>query len=229
MESKWLEDSLFAGMTSSAFKLGTVLTLGWFWTRVSGCSVLYHGGSMEEIDFDNILAVTEIDACRVSPPGYVQHNSGSVYFYVVRRANICGCQEHTLSAAVKVVIGADGNLVQPQPNEVFDAKAEQVDGGKVHLVWYYCPLEQKAEPICFNVYYDGGTGRIDYQNPIATVSYIGRAFYSYQSDTLDAGGYLFAIRAEGANGMENSSLAQLIVQLDTTSPTAIDIIGTEAI
>ena len=229
METMWLREALFAGATANAFKLGTALTLGWFWVRVGGCSVLYRGPGMEQVDFANILVVAGQDACEISPPSYLPHNSSSTYFYVVRRVNNCGYQEHTLAAAVKVSIKSNGDLAEPQPSNIFDSKAKQVDGSKIQLVWYYCPLEQKSKPACFKVYYDGGTGQIDYEDPIATFSYKGRKFYSYQSGTLGTGRYLFAIRAEDADGIENSSLARLRIQLRTTSPNAIDILGAEAV
>jgi hypothetical protein len=218
METMWLKEALFAGMTGNAFKLGTVLTLGWFWPRVAGCSVLYRGGGMETIDFTDILTVADADADQISPPSYVRHNNNSIYFYVVCRANNCGELEHTLAAAVKVSIDADGELAQPQPNSIFEAKAKQVDGNKVQLVWFYCPVEQKSKPVCFKVYYDGGTGQIDYENEIAAMSYAGRKFYSYQSDALGAGAYLFAIRVENAGGIENNSLSKLSIQLPAGSP-----------
>ncbi len=113
MESKFLKDALFAGMTGNAFKLGTVLTLGWFWTRVCGCSALYRGGSMETIDFDDILAVADIEAEQISPPGYLEHDEGTTYFYVIRRVNGGGEQEKSLASAVKVSIDASGNLAEP--------------------------------------------------------------------------------------------------------------------
>jgi len=229
METMWLKEALFAGQTSNAFKLGTVLTLGWFWPRLSGCTVLYRGSSMERIDFDNLLAVAEVDAEQISPPSYVQHNSGSTYFYVVRRVNSCGYQEHTLSAAVKVTIDASGELAEAVPNSIFEVTARQVGGNKVQLVWYYCPIEQDSAPVCFKVYYDGGTGQIDYENAVATISYAGRRLYSYRSDALDAGRYLFCIRAEDAAGVENPSLAQIQIELDTTSPDAIEILSVEAL
>jgi hypothetical protein len=83
--------------------------------------------------------------------------------------------------------------------------------------------------VCFNVYYDGGMGQIDYENPLTKISYEGRRFYSYQSGALGAGGYLFTIRAEDADGIENSSSAQLKIQLDTSNPDAIDILSTETV
>lgn len=229
METKWLKEALFAGMTANAFKLGTVLTCGWFWPRVTGCSVLYRGKSMERIDFTNILVVGEAGVSEISPPSYVQHNSSSTYFYVIRRVNNCGYEEHTLAAAVKLSIEADGELAKPQPNNIFEARAKQVDGNKIQLVWYYCPIEQQSSPACFKVYYDAGTGQINYENPIATIYYAGRRFYSYQSDTLEASKYLFCIRAEDAAGVENASLAEITIQLDTTSPSAVNILSAETI
>lgn len=229
METKWLKEALFAGQTSNAFKLGTVLTLGWFWSRIAGCLVLYRGGSMGTIDFANVLAVGSAHASQIQPPCYVQHDSGSTYFYVVRRVNSCGDQEHTLSAAVKVSIAADGELAPQQPNSIFGAVVQQSAGSKIQLIWFYCPLEQQVGPACFKVYYDGGAGQIDYENPIAVLDYAGRGFYSYQSEALDAGKYVFAIRAEDANGIERNPFSQETIQLDTSEPDAIDILAVEAV
>jgi hypothetical protein len=229
IERNWLREALVDGMTASAFKLGTTLSLGWFWVCVAGCSVLYRGPSMERIDFTSLLTVAEQNACEISPPSYIPHSSSSIYFYVIRRFSSCGYQELTLAAAAKVSIDASGELEKPEPNNIFGSKADQVDGNKIQLVWFYCPLEQKSRPVYFNVYYDGGMGQIDYENPLAKISYEGRRFYSYQSGALDAGGYLFTIRAEDTDGIENSSSAQLKIQLDTTSPDAIYILRTETV
>ncbi|MHC4629926.1 MAG: LamG-like jellyroll fold domain-containing protein [Planctomycetota bacterium] len=229
IERNWLGEALFNGMTANAFKLGTTLSLGWFWVRVAGCSVLYRGPSVERIDFTNILTVAEQNACDISPPSYIPHNNSSIYFYAIRRFSNCGYQELTLTAAAKVSIDANGELEKPQPSNIFSSKAEQVDGNKIQLVWFYCPLEQKSQPVCFNVYYDSGMGQIDYENPLATIGYKGRKFYSYQSGVLVAGSYLFTIRAEDADGVENSSSAQLKIQLDTTNPDAIKILSTETV
>jgi len=228
METKWLKEALFSGMTANAFKLGTVLTLGWFWPRVTGCSVLYRGSSMEAIDFANILTVAEAEAHEISPPSYIQHNNNSTYFYVIRRVNNCGEQEYTLAAAVKVTIDTDGELAQPQPNSIFEVRAKQVAGSKIQLAWFYCPIDQKSKPVCFKIYYDAGTGQIDYENSITVIHYIGRTFYNYQSDTLDTDRYLFAIKAEDSAGTENASLARISIQLNTTSPDAINILSAEA-
>ena len=84
MEERWLKEALFSGHTAKASKLGTVLTLGWFWVRVHGCTVLYRGVSMDEIDFSNVLAVTEIDSDQIQPPSYISH---SHIIFLCRPAN----------------------------------------------------------------------------------------------------------------------------------------------
>jgi hypothetical protein len=229
IEKKWLIEALFGGVTANAFKLGTVLSLGWFWVRRSGCSALYRGPSMPQIDFANVLAVAAQGAASISPPVYVAHDGGSTYFYVVRRFNNCGHQEHTLAGAVKLVLDAQGDIAQPTPNGIFALRAEQVDAIKVRLVWYYCPLEQESAPVRFNVYCDSGMGQIDYENPMAVVGYEGRKFYNYESSAVGAGRYLFAIRAEDAGGIQNNSLAQVGIQLSATSPDAISILGAKGV
>jgi len=229
METSFLKEALFGGMTSNAFKLGTVLTLGWFWPRIAGCSVLYRTASMDQQDFDNILAVVNLNADTISPPSYLPHNNNQTYFYVVRRVNSYGYQEHTIAAAVKVSIDDDGDLAKPQPNKIFAVKTIQVEANKIQLVWFYCPIEQKSKPARLKVYFDAATGQIDYENPIASIDYKGRRLYGYLSDTLTAGSYLFAIRAKDADNVENSSLAQLRIQMRTTSPDTIDILSVDAI
>jgi hypothetical protein len=222
-------DALFNGMTASAFKLGKALSMGWFWTRTNGCSVLYRGESMEEIDFANILAVTDPDDWEISPPGYIPHSSDTTYFYIVRRFNSYGYEEQTLAAAAKVSIDSNGELAEPKPNKIFDSVCGFVDGDKIRLIWYYCPIRQESAPTRFNIYYDNRTGQVDYQNPIARIDYKGRKFYSFQSGALGAGRYLFAIKAEDTDGIENKSPAQLKIQLNPRVPNSINILSAEAV
>jgi hypothetical protein len=224
-----LREALFNGMSANAFKLGTTLSLGWFWAQISGCSALYRGYNMEEIDFADILSIAGQDDCEISPPGYISHSSSSTYFYIIRRFNSCGYQERTVTAAIKFSIESDGELAEPKPNKVFDSISELKDGNKIRLIWFYCPLEQKSQPVCFNIYYDNRTEQIDYENPLAKIVYKGRKFYSFQSGTLEAGEYLFAIKAEGSDSLENSSLAQLKIQLKPVTIDTINILSSEAV
>jgi hypothetical protein len=225
-EKRWLRDALYNGMTANTFKLGTVLTSGWFWTRVNGCTALYRGSSMEQIDFDNILVVSELNAEQITPPSFVSHEAGSTCFYIVRRFNNCGLQERTLSAAVKVTIKSDGDLKEPQPNKIFAVRAEQIDGNRLRLIWFYNPLEQKSPPESFKIYFDNKSGQIDYENPLATIEYQGRKFYSFESSELSAGQYMFTVRAENAEGVRDESRGQLRIQLDSQIHESVNILET---
>jgi hypothetical protein len=229
METQYLKDALFAGMTANAFKLGTVLAGGWFWSRVGGCSVLYRGESIYTIDFADVLAVVDSQAQEILPPSYLQHDATSTCFYVVRRINKCGDQERTLSAAVRVSIDAGGDLAKPQPNRILEANAELVEGDRIELVWFYFPLDQESPPVCFNIYCDGGTGQIDYENAVATVSYAGRKYYSYETAPLNPGAYLFCVKAKDAAGTEGFSSVWVGVQFDALGPDATDILSIETI
>ncbi len=116
-----------------------------------------------------------------------------------------------------------------RPNSIFSVKAEQTAPGEIELVWYYCPIEQKGNPACFRIYYDAGTGQIDYYNPLAAISYIGRRFYSYRIELLEDVAYQFAIRAADSNGMEAPCRAKVKVQLHTSCPASADVLTVEAL
>jgi hypothetical protein len=229
MEKRWLKEALFAGHTANSFKFGTVLTLGWFWVRVHGCTVLYRGVSMDEINFSNVLTVTEIASDQIQPPSYISHSNNTSYFYVVQRISRCGNEERTLSASVIVRLDSEGDLTEPPPNSVCILRNLQRADNKIEFIWFYSPIDQKSEPVCFNVYYDNGTGEIDYENPVTTIPYAGRIFYSHQSEHLEAGRHLFAIRVEDAAGREDISSSLTKFQIDTASPEAINILNAEAI
>jgi hypothetical protein len=229
IEQSWLKDALFHGMTANAFKLGTILHLGWFWARIAGCSVLYRVADMRQINFADILVVAGNDADEILPPACLPHESNSTHFYVLRRFNRCGDQELTLAAAAKVSLDANGELADAQPNRIFASKIERADANKVRLVWFYCPLEQESQPARFNVYSDNRTGQIDFETPIAVIDYRGPKFYGYNSDTLEPGRYLFTIRAQDANGTESNSYNHLSVEFAGAGPDAIEVLQAQTV
>lgn len=225
MEAKFLQEALLSPMTANAFKLGTVLSQGWFWMRPNGCLVLYRGQSIELVDMSNILSVREPDASQVSPPQYVPHKPGSSYFYVLCSVNRCGNQQRSFNAAVKVEIDDSGLLAKPDPNNIFIAKAQQVEGDKVGLSWYYSPLLQESEPIIFKVYYDAGSG----EQPLAEIPYQGRKFYRFESDSLAEGTYIFVIKAEDKAGCQNAGAYPLKIQIEKPEAASVDILTAESI
>jgi hypothetical protein len=228
METKFLKDALFSGMTSNAFKLGTVLSIGWFWLRVCGCTILYRGRSMLDIDFEQILTVAEARACQISPPTYLSHGSTSTYFYVVRRVNGNGDEEKTLRAAVKVATDLGGDLVGPAPNTLF-AVTFNVRGGRLEMIWRYSEICQRQKPACFRIYSDGGTGQVDYETIVGIVDYHGRRFYFWISEPLGQGRYLFSIKAAGSDGGESYSKMLLAMQIGVSVFNVPQILKAEAV
>jgi len=225
MNTKFYTEALFDGMTSNAFKLGTVLTSGWFWVRRDGCAILYRGSSFWTIDFENILLVTAPEPIEITVPSYIQHEDGQTYYYSVRRANGCGCLEQGLQGVVKAAIDVEGRLLEPRPNAVYELKAEQQTSSHVRLSWYYCPLAQESEPVSFNVYGDNGAGEIDYENAIAEIVYAGKGFYSCQVIVAGEGRYSFAVRAEDKAGTEGDiSISTIdIVSKVIVPPVIVDV------
>ncbi|MHC4475708.1 MAG: hypothetical protein ACYTEL_08680 [Planctomycetota bacterium] len=227
MESDWLREVLFLGQSGKGFELGTALSCGWFWMRVGGCVLLYRGQSMEEIDLGTVLQASEADVLEISPPSYLSHDREAIYYYVLRWVNRCGVQEQTLLASVRVRIDGDGELADRRPNSIFIAGAEQVDGDKVRLVWYYHAIAQESAPVRFNVYGNNGTGEIDFESPVATVDYNGRGCYRHVSGSVSAGRYQFCVRAEDADGTEGGFPPPVRVQVGDMVPSAVEILSAE--
>ncbi len=212
MERAWLREALFGGMSAAALRLGTALTRGWFWARVSGCAALYRGNGIEGVDWTGILAAANSGSERIEPPQYIEHQSDAAYFYIVRCANTCGELEDTRAAVVRVSTDRDGELTEPCPNPVCGLSAAQVSGQRVKLVWLYEPLGQGSAPVYFNVYSNGGAGDIDFEAPVVQTAYAGRRFYSFVCDAYGAAELAFAVKAEDANGNQGGA-ARIRVQI----------------
>ena len=173
---------------------------------------------MDRVDFNNIVSVADTDAKHVPLPVYLPHDPASRQYYVVRRFNGSGHYERTTAAAVGVRIGRDGRLVEPGPNGVFSLDCRRTIDGRVCLMWFYCGLDQHAEPEQFRVYRGGPDGPIDFDNPLAVVPYEGRRFYRYCTDVPADGRYRFAVKAVSADGIESTSPPSATCQVRHLTP-----------
>ena len=194
MDAKFY-NSLYEGDSSEGAKLCMGLTNGDFWARVAGSANLYRGNSLEAIDFESLLAVSDVDLERVVVPATLTHEASETYYYVLRKANSCGDEEDSLNAVVKVVFDSNGDLVETGCNNVFDVYAEQVSESKVRLIWFYSPLGHKADVAKFNVYHDD-------LELIGSCEYNGVRVYSLLVGNLTQGSYKFCIGAQDAAGIE---------------------------
>jgi len=224
MDPRFYREVLLWGSTANAVKLGTDLQLGGFWNRIDGCGVLYRGENMEQVDYENILAVIENDDALVSVPEYVEHSDSTTYYYVMHKVNGFGLEEHTLRASVRIDIDDEGEIAGPWPNSVCGLRVCQISDCKAELLWFHSPIAQRTKPVKFNIYYDAGGGQIDFENPIASIDYIGRKFYRYKSQALVAGTYWFCIKVEDENGIEDKSKLPIQIQISDSDPVDLEIL-----
>jgi hypothetical protein len=213
--------SLFSGDSANGLKLCMGLTEGDFWARPAGLQVLYKGQDNNDIDFDRIIAASD------SGDDVFEMSAGqplSRWLYIIRRVNCCGWEEKTLCAAVMVELDSLGNLVERSCNKVFIVDAEQITGNRILLKWFYQPIHQAKKISRFKIYYDNGTGVIDYQNPISSLNYAGRKFYEFISNELTDDSYRFCIRAVAADDSDNDFTGQIIIQLNRQRPDNISIL-----
>jgi len=230
MERFYLPEALFGGMTANAFKLGTVLTGGWFWARPGGCCVLYRGPSIETVDLGRVLSVECAESQSISPPAWVSHDGGGGYIYVIRRVNGCGCGEHSFSASVQVEFDQGGQLRAAEPNVVLHVTAAQHAGDRVRVAWLYKPLEQGCEPVCFRIYGDGGSGgQVDYGTALGSIDYAGGRFYVWDSGQLETGVYRFAVRSQEREGRQNRGWAVVRAEVRASETPAAEILMAESV
>ena len=228
MELKFF-DSLYGGDSADGFKLCMSLTGGDFWARINGTQNLYRGQKADTIDFETIIAITDVDNDSITVPSFIEHNNSTYYVYVIRRTNRCGDEEQTLSAAVRISFDANGNLDPAGTNKVFSVRAEQFGTDRVRLIWFYWPINQSKQIAKFKIYSDGGSGTIDYENTVAQIGYAGRKFYDYLTGTLANNNNRLCIRAVTSDNTEDSCLDEIIIQLNRQKPDSVDILQTNII
>ncbi len=212
-------DSLFGGDSANGSKLCLGLTEGDFWTRPAGVQLLYQGQD-DDIDFDRISAVSEIDNDNFEISAGQPLSSS---LYVVRRVNCCGVEEETFSAAVRAEFDELGDLIEYSCNKIFIAAAKQIEGNKVLLKWFYQPIHQSKKVNNFKIYYDNGMGVIDYQNPLGSINYKGRKFYQFVTGGLSNNSYKFCIRAVAEGNCDDGFTGQIKIELNQQSPDGISI------
>lgn len=194
METKFLKDALFGGMTANAFKLGTVLSLGWFWMRPGGCHNVYRGQD-GNIDYDNIQAVMELSDSQVS---IVNQNlpAGTSWHYIRRRVSDCGLESDD-SATCVVAVDSAGDMKGDRPNQPFSLTIEKLSNARFRLRWRYTRLNEETRPTGFKVYMDSGSG-FDFDSPVGIISYKlgGGMEFVWVSDPLtDGQEYRFCVRS----------------------------------
>jgi len=220
METRWLKEALFAGMTANAFKLGTVLTLGWFWSRVAGCHTVYRGqdGNM---DYDTVQAVMELADTQVSMS--IQNlPANTIWQYNRRQTSGCGLESEDSPACI-IVIDSNGDMIGSTPNAPVSLTIEKLSGGRLKLRWRYIRLAEEIAPTGFNIYMDSGSG-FNFSSPDATVQYGSGGFgeFDWTSDPLVHGQlYRFVVRSYRTGVGESQNTDHVAAAADSVGPDAI--------
>ena len=222
MDAKFF-DSIFEGDSVNGVKLGMGLTNGDFWPRPNGCQNLYCGGSFCTIDFYNILTVIDIGEKLIEISGFAPEPC-EAYLYILRRVNCCGEEEQSLIAAVKVGFDSLGNIIEPCCNNILSVSAEQLEGPRVRLIWYYCPIDQQAECDFFNLYWDDGSGEIDFETVICSKDYTGPRLYCYETSVLTESEYIFCVKAISERAVMNGLSGRIEIQVRDLAPDSIDML-----
>ncbi len=228
MDAKFF-DSLFEGDSANGVKLCLGLTGGDFWARLVGCQNLYRGTSGYDIDFNVILVSRDIDEASITVPSFAEHQADSSYVYVLRRTNGCGDEERTFGAAVRVSFDGQGNLIEPGCNDIFALTARQIAGPRIQLLWYYFPIGQASKPVSFNIYWDSGTGQIDYETALGSVDYAGPRYYGFETGVLIEDKCQFCVSGVMKDGQENEHLGKVQIQIRDALPAAVEVLKAQAI
>jgi hypothetical protein len=174
----WRQDALFNAATASAIRLGTVLSLGWFWNRPSGCLILYRGESADNIDYTYPVCAADTDARQLELPAWVKLLPGETNFYLVRKYNGFG-RSSCCCLVAKVSFDDNGKLISSETGRIYDFSARQTGGSTVEFRWFYNSLNQQIKPASFKLFWDAGSGQINYGTPLEHFNYRGSGFYSY--------------------------------------------------
>ena len=220
MEAKFLKDSLFAGMTGNAFKLGTVLTLGWFWMRQAGCHCVYRGQD-GNINYDLIQATMNLNGSQVSIAAQ-NLPANTIWHYIRRQESCCGLESED-SATCIIVIDSAGEMIGNTPNTPVNVTIERLSNGRFRLRWRYVTLFEETSPTGFKIYMNSGGG-FNFQTPEAIVSYTRgkNGEFCWISDPLTNGKlYRFCIRSyrDGAGESQNTNFVAAVA--DSVGPGAI--------
>jgi hypothetical protein len=202
----WRQDAVFNAMTVRAVRLGSALYQGWFWARPHGCQTLHRGTTMDDIDYSCPLAVADNDAGQIRQYPWVICPANSMYYYNVLRYNRYGACTNSETAAVKVSYDSNCRIMSPVPNMVYEFTVRQIADDTNEFLWFYNPLGQQSEPVGFNLYWDNGSGLIDYDTPVVVMKYQGRGFYNYIQSDIAPGRYryvIFAVDSAGISSLPN--------------------------
>ena len=130
-------------------------------------------------------------------------NETGLWIILVRAVDSDGKEEANLRQAVAIPFENGAPVARPAPPRLVEVEA--IEDGKIEVRWLYDPHFEQNGPGAgqeARVYWDAGTGTIDWSAPVATVAMNGPTSatrYAWQTGPLIHGQtYRFAVRAATA-------------------------------
>lgn len=220
--AKWLihYDPIHRGWTRAGIANAVCSTSGFFFPRIRGGYNLRRRVGQVPDDSAPIVGAAGADATTIHTFGWIEHEASTAYVYRLTAVSGGGVENWTDEVAAAAEFDASGNWVGARPNSPADLRVAPAEGGTFVLRWTYGRQGEQAEPACFHVYHDGGTGTVDFETVVATVAYRrGRFHYCYHSEGFANGTRVrWVVRAVSAGQVEDANAQAVSGWADAQAP-----------
>lgn len=198
------------------------------WTASTSSDIanyrIYSNAGSGYVDYDTVVAT-------VAHPT-VTWTSGAIttagtWNYGVRAVDSGGLEELNSDVVVSIeLVGSPVSEEADLPNAPTGLEALAVAGAKIQLTWVYNDIDEEATPDTFTIYYDNGSGTVNYVNALDTVLYsTGTTLNKHLTFTftsaalMDTTTYIFGVRAKDGSD-EEANTVTVTATADSTAPNA---------
>jgi hypothetical protein len=153
---------------------------------------------------------------------WIAHEPGTTYVYRLNAVGAGGVEEDSAKNVTSVAFGPDGAWLGLRPNSPSDLRISCLSGGRFALRWSYNEKNQQASPSEFRIFTDGGTGSIDYDEPVAVVQCRGRRMHFQHVTVAWPHGtrVSWSVRAFAASGVHDGNTHIASAFADAEGPAA---------
>lgn len=179
---------------------------------------VHHNSGVGPIDYDTVRAIKPHDT--TSFESEVLTYPGD-WRFGVRAFNKHG-SEKNIDVVDMLELLEDGDEAPLRPNQPTDLRLVTKADGKVEVNFSYNSTGEETACTHFHVYYDAGSGEVDYSSPLGSVNKSDdgpSTHYSFLSGALvDNQAYRFAVRAATADDVEDDGIEYAEITADTEAP-----------
>ncbi len=179
---------------------------------------VYNNAATGVIDYSSLIADLGSGTLAYTSPALAYP---ATHRFGVRAYNEYG-EEQNVDVTRKLTLDAAGADITAKPNAPHSLSVTAAAGGKIQLDFAYDTTGERATCTQFKVYYNSGSGAVDYSSALATVTKAtgGLTWYRYTTGALtDGTTYIFAVRANTAGGIEDGNSHEVSATADSTLPT----------